>query len=53
MRHQRFPDEHVLFAMTEEEFNKHMEDATMRSVFWSAYAVFITIVCLALAINLW
>lgn len=39
--------------MTEEEFNKHMEDATMRSVFWSAYAVFITIVCLALAINLW
>jgi hypothetical protein len=53
VRHQRFPDEHVLFAMTEEEFNKHMEDATARSVFWSAYAVFITVIAVALAINLW
>ena len=47
------PDEHVLFAMTEEEFQQHMKDAATRSIFWSLYAIFITIVCLALAINLW
>jgi hypothetical protein len=34
-------------------FDDLLEDATARSVFWSAYAVFITVIAVALAINLW